>query len=314
MAKSRRNITNKGASLYNKILKEFTVINNQLPEDRRLSLSERRRYISKSIYPQYKGSSPSRVGKKAISVSIFQVLNTLAPKEECNPNYVSPSVYDDVDWFSLDEFIQEVLPKCINMKVSGSEFGDTKIFNTMNYTYEGSGVKSIIDGVRDYVENKSGGASFSGVKRLRKGKTNDGTPENYYIDMVLVLDDIPTSDLTPIIYNVPKEEKKVVTSVKKAILERVKQLNLKKKRRTNARKTARKNIAKITQINKRQRKSNNPKFKSKLSNEKEKQYVAMQRQLDNALNKGLLTQEQYDRFSLELTKRVLDNRKDGGLI
>jgi hypothetical protein len=40
----------------------------------------------------------------------------------------------------------------------------------------------------------------------------------------------------------------------------------------------------------------------------------MQRQLDKAFTKGLLTQEEYDKFSLELTKRILDNRKDGGLI
>ena len=314
MAKSRRNITNKGVSLYNKILKEFTEINNQLPIERRLSIEERRKYISERIYPQYKGTSPSRVSKGAINISVFQVLDTLAPKEECNPNYVSPSVYDDVEWFGLDEFISEVLPKCINMKVSAGQFGETKIFNTINYNYNRSGVRSIIDGVRDFVENESGGASFSGVKKLRKGKTNDGTPENYYIDMVLVLNDKPISDLQPIIYDVPKEERKVVKSVKSAILERVKQLNLKKKRRTNARKTARKNIAKITQINKRQKKSMNPKFKKKLATEKDKQYRAMQRQLDNAFNKGLLTQEQYDKFSLELIKKVLDNRKDGGLI
>jgi hypothetical protein len=102
--------------------------------------------------------------------------------------------------------------------------------------------------------------------------------------------------------------------VKNAILVRLKDLNLKKKRRKNARKTAIKNVNKLKQINKRQAKSNNPQFKNKLAIEKEKQLKAMQRQLDNSLRKGHLTQDQYDKFSLELLKRVLDNRKQGGII
>ena len=40
----------------------------------------------------------------------------------------------------------------------------------------------------------------------------------------------------------------------------------------------------------------------------------MQRQLDNALAKGNLTQDQYDKFSAELLIKTLDNRKFGGLI
>ena len=43
----------RGVSLYNKILKQFTKINNQLPEDRKVSLKDRRSYISKEIYPKF---------------------------------------------------------------------------------------------------------------------------------------------------------------------------------------------------------------------------------------------------------------------
>ena len=51
-----------------------------------------------------------------------------------------------------------------------------------------------------------------------------------------------------------------------------------------------------------------------MAQEKDRQYKSMQRQLDNAFNKGLLTQEQYDKYSAELLKKTLDNRRDGGLI
>lgn len=315
MANSRRNIKPKGITLYNKILKEFTKVNDKLPEDRKLSLSERRRYISERIYPQYKGTNVSRVGIKAINVSIVQVLDTIVPKEGCDVNYISPSVYSNVNWFELDDFIKEVLPKCIFIRLDAGDYGSTKIFNTLNYNYTKNGVKNIVDNIREYVNGNSGvDVSFTGEKKLRKGKTNDGTPENYYIDFLLVINSEPIREINPVIYNVPREERKKVTSVKNAILSRVKDLNLKKKRKTNARKTAKKNITKLKSINKKQQRSKNPKFKNKLAQEKERQYKAMQKQLDNAFNKGYLTQDQYDKFSAELLKKTLDNRRDGGLI
>jgi hypothetical protein len=313
--KPRKNIKRKGITLYNKILKEFTKVNNKLPEDRKLSLSERRRYISERIYPQYKGLAVSRVGVKAINVSIVQVLDTIVPKEGCDVNYISPSIYSNVNWFELDDFIKEVLPKCIFIKIDGGQYGNTNIFNTLNYNYTKNGVKNIVDNIREFVNGNSGlDVSFTGEKKLRKGKTNDGTTENYYIDFLLVINSEPIREINPVIFNVPKSEKKKVTSVKNAILSRVKDLNLKKKRKRNARKTAIKNIDRLKNINKRQQRSSNLKFKNKLSNEKDRQYKSMQRQLDNAFKKGLLTQEQYDKFSIELLKKTLDNRRDGGLI
>jgi hypothetical protein len=39
---------------YNRILKEFTKLNNKLPEDRKLSIQERRKIIKEKILPRYK--------------------------------------------------------------------------------------------------------------------------------------------------------------------------------------------------------------------------------------------------------------------
>ena len=315
MAKSRKNIKRKPTTLYNKILKEFTKINNTLPEDRKLSISERRRYIRENIYPQYKGTAPSRVGIKAINGSIIQVLDTIIPKEGCDVNYISPSIVANVNWFELDDFIRDVLPKCIFIKIDAGEFGSTKIFNTLNYNYTKNGIKGIVDNIREFVNNDSKlDVSFTGEKKLRKGKTNDGTTENYYLDFVLVINSEPIRPIDPIVYKLPKEEKKKEKSVRNAILTRVKDLTLKRKRKKNARKSAIKNIYKLSEINKRQKRSKNTNFKNKLAEEKDRQYKSMQKQLDNAFKKGLLTQEQYDKFSANLLIKTLDNRRNGGLI
>ena len=316
MAKSRKNITKpKKVTLYNKILKEFTKVNNQLPEDRKLSISDRRRYIREKIYPQYKGMSPSRVGIKAINKDILGVLETIIPQEGCDVNYISPSITADVSWFELDDFISSVLPKCIFIRIDASDFGTTRIFNTLNYNYSRNGVKKIVDNIRDFVNNDSGvDVSFTGVKKVKKGRANDGTPENYYIEFILVVNSEPQSTIDPIKFDVPKSEKKKVTSVKNAILSRVKELNLKKKRRKNARKSAIKDIQKIKNINKRVKQSRNPETKAKLFDQKIKEYNKMEKKLERALRKGNLTQEQYDRFNTELQIKIFEVKKRGGLI
>lgn len=305
----------RGVSLYNKLLKQFTVINNKLPEDRKVSLVDRRKYIKEKIYPQFKGDSAKRVSKANIDKSIEAVLNTIVPKEGCNVNYISPSVTADVSWYELDDFIRDVLPSCIFIRIDAGTYGQTKIFNTLNYNYLKNGVKAIVDNVREFVNNESSiDVSFTGNKKLRKGKTNDGTPENYYIDFIIVVNSEPIDNVEPVVFNLPKGEKKNVTSVKNAILARVKDLSNKKKRKKRARKTAVKNIQKIKSINVRQKRSVKPETKKKFALIKDAEYKKMRKQLDRDYNKGLLTDDQYKKFVQDLTVRIFDNRKNGGLI
>jgi hypothetical protein len=312
VAKKVRNI-NKGVRLYQKISKEFTKINNSLPEDRKVSLADRRKYISEKVYPQFKGIDPTKVGVKAIRKEIDGVISSIIPQEGCDPNVISPSVYADVMWFELDEFIKDVLPKCIFIRVDGDSAGKTKIFNTLNYDYQRSGVRDIIDKIRLEVKNSSS-ASFTGVKKLKPKKANDGTPENYFIDFILVINSVPTSSITPISYTLSTTQKKQVTSVRNAILSRVKDLSNKKKRRKNARKSAIKNIGEIKKKNKRLKKAKSPDFKQRLAFERLKEFLKAKKQIQTALNRGNLTQEQFDKFNADLDRLIEQVKKEGGII
>ena len=49
-------------------------------------------------------------------------------------------------------------------------------------------------------------------------------------------------------------------------------------------------------------------------NQKEKLFQNMIRQLENAFKKGLLTNEQFDKFKAEILVKVLTNREKGGII
>ena len=122
----------KKTSTYNRILKEFTKINNKLPEDRKLSIKERRAIIREELLPQYKGVPQYKLRVKAIKASILSAYDKIPPKEFCDINYLDPSDFGYVEWFSLDETISQLVPDCVYVKVSASEYGDTKIFNTRN--------------------------------------------------------------------------------------------------------------------------------------------------------------------------------------
>jgi len=311
----KKNIKTRGVTLYNKILKEFTKVNNSLPEERKLSLSDRRKYIKEKIYPQFKGNASTRVSVKDIKKEIVGVLDTIVPKEGCDVNFISPSIVANVGWFELDDFIRDVLPACIYISIDAGEYGKTKIFNTLNYNYTKNGVKKIVDNIRDFVNNDSGvDVTFTGEKRLRKGKTNDGTPENYYIEFILVVNSEPIKDINPILYNVPKSQKKQVTSVKNAILSRVKELGNKKKRRKRARRTAIKNISNVRKLAKRQVNAKTVDYKRKLAYKKIKEYNRAIKQIQSAYNKGNLTEDQYNRFINEINQLIIQVKKEGGII
>jgi hypothetical protein len=312
VAKKGKNINN-GARLYQKILKEFTRINNELPEDRRLSIQERRKYISERIFPEFKGTHPTKVGVKKIRKQVDSVLDTIIPKEGCDPNTLTPIAYTDIPWFDLDEQIRLVLPKCIYVRVDCDFIGQTKIFNTLNYDYKRSGLFKLLEKLREEVKNSSS-ASFQGVRRLRPKKTNDGTPENYFIDFVLTINNKPTKSIVPIEYKPTKEQKKTATSVRNVIISRIKDLGNKKRRRVNARKTAIKNIKEIKTKNKRLKNAKSEGYKKKLAYQRLKDYLKTKKQLLSAFNKGNLTKEQYDKFVAEVDNLIEIVKKQGGII
>lgn len=315
MPQKKKNIKTRGVSLYNKILKEFTKVNNSLPEERKLSLSDRRKYIKEKIYPQFKSNAPTRVSVKDIRKEIVGVLDTIVPKEGCDVNFISPSIVANVGWFELDDFIRDVLPSCIYISIDAGDFGKTKIFNTLNYNYTKNGVKKIVDNIRDFVNNDSGvDVTFTGQKKLRKGKTNDGTPENYYIEFILVVNSDPIKSIDPVLFDLPKSQKKQVTSVKNAILSRVKELGNKKKRRKRARRTAIKNISNVRKLAKRQVNAKTVEYKRKLAYKKIKEYNRAIKQIQSAFNKGNLTEDQYNRFINEINQLIIQVKKEGGIV
>ncbi len=285
---------------YNKILKEFTKINNKLPEERKLSISDRRKIIKEQIYPQYRGVPKYKIRIKELRSVIYREYEKVPPKEICDLNYIDISEYAYVEWFALDETISELVPNCVYVKVTAGEYGETRIFNTLNYSYGRAGVRSIVEAIRPDAENSSGKYIFGGYKKLRPRKRNDGTPENYYLDFVLFIIDRgglqdPQGDTESVQFNLPRtrDVRKKRTKIRNVIEQKIKSLKSKKDSRRRAKKTLERNITKFTKTVRSVNKAKKPTADRRAS--ARKQFNQTVKLLERYFAQGKLTQNQYDK-------------------
>ena len=299
----------KKTSTYNRILKQFTKINNKLPEDRKLSIKERRKIIREELLPQYKDVPQYKLRVKAIKASILSAYEKIPPKELCDINYLDPSDFGYVEYFALDVTISELVPDCVYVKVSAGDYGETKIFNTRNYEYGRRGVREIVENIRPDADNNSGRFIFTGYKKLRPRKRNDGTPENYYLDFVLFSVDAKGNetaygDAEQVDYEVPKtrENRKIKTKVNKIIELKIKELKAKKDSKRRAKTTLEKNIKQLQSLSKKANKR--PTRTSEF--QKYKQFNKTAELIEKYKAEAKITDKQYEKD----LQRILKNLND----
>ena len=223
----------KGIRLYNYLLKRLDEENKKLSKKQQLGIEKRRKIVSKQLYPKFKNEPNLTVG--LITTDLKTIVKAFPPQEICNPLYLSEAYLAFVEYYEIDNHIRTVLPDCLDVKVNAGYLGKTKVFNTRNYSYNGDGVRKIIENIRkELEENKSGMAYFSGVIKLKHRKKNDGTPTNYYVEYVLYINDNPEADDTPVNYDLPAKETKKVEKVKDYLAETFKTLQKEKRKRKRA--------------------------------------------------------------------------------
>jgi hypothetical protein len=227
----------KGIKLYNFLLRRLGEENKKLPNQQRLGINRRRQIVSKDLYPKFKNKA--KVLAREINSDLKRVVKSLPPKEICNPLYLSEAYLAFVEYYEIDNHIRTVLPDCLDVKVNGGQYGKTKIFNTRNYNYNSDGVKKIIENIReDLAKNQSGMGYFNGVVKLKPKKKNDGTPDNYYVEYILYINDQPEANDDPIDFDLPKTEQKKVDKVQDYLSDKFKTLQKEKRKRKRIAKKA----------------------------------------------------------------------------
>jgi len=285
-------------SLYNVILKEFTKINKKLPADRKVSIKDRRRIVKEQLVPQFQGTPTSRIRLRPLRAAINQAYEQIPPRELCDLNYIDvASQFAYVEWFSLDETITELVPDCVFVKVSGGDFGTTRIFNTRDYQYGREGVRGIVENIRPMAQNESGRYIFSGYQKLRPRKRNNGNPENYYLDFVLIEIDsqgreLPVAETESVRYEIPKdkETKKKKTKIKNLIEGKIKSLKQKREKKKRVKKTL---DTKIKTFGQTIKKLNKRKNQDKARQDAREQFLKALELLEKYKKEGKLTDKQY---------------------
>ena len=275
-----------------------------------MSIQERRKIIKEKILPKYKGKAKSAFKISIVKKSILREVQKIPPKEICNLNYLDLSTFAYVEWFSLDETLTQIVPDCVYIKVSAGPYGDTGIFNTRNYQYGRNGVRRIIESIRPDAENESGKFIFTGYKKLRPRKPNNGEGENYYLDFVLnVLDSrgnaAPQGDTDEVEFVVPRTRAslKKRKKIKNVIEDRLKTLKKQRDKKRRAKKTLLKNVTKFVKASQRTTKS---KKKAPAAVVRDKQFRHTAKLLDKYLAEGIITQYQYDKSLQRMMKEYTD--------
>lgn len=273
----------KGIKLYNFLLKRLGEANEKATSKQQLGITRKREIVSKQLYPKFKGKDKILLGD--INKEIRGVIKGLAPFEICNPLLLSEAYLAFVEYFEIDNHIRVVLPDCLDVRVNAGYLGKTKIFNTRNYSYNGDGVRKIIENIRkELTENKSGMAYFSGVVKVKPKRKNDLKPENYFVDYVLYINDVPEADDNPVEVDLPKRDLPKVEKVKDYLTIRFKELEKEKKKRKRAAKRAR------------------PKTEKELKEISTKQIQNAINSIKALLKAGLITREQFEAQKASLLK------------
>lgn len=237
MSKKRRAVKYsdlKGLKLYNFLLKRLGEENKKKPKLLQLGIRERRKVVSEQLYPPFKDVKPSA---GAINNLLKGVIKALPPNEACNPLYLSPAYLEAIEYYDIDNRLRNLLPDCVDVRVNAGSFGKTAIFNTRDYSYTASGVKRIVEKIRDALKsNFSGFASFSGIVKLKYNRPNDGVGINYFVDFILYLNDKTEVDDTPADVKLEAKAEKKKDKVRDYLSDRFDKLEKQKRKSQRERK------------------------------------------------------------------------------
>lgn len=298
MAKKQVNTIKPKETRYNRILKQFTAINNSLPEERKISLKQRRQIIKQYVLPQFNKVPDYKLRVRGIKSAILKEYDKLPakPLEACNLNFIDPSNYKEpIEFYDINNFFERTMPDCIYVKVSAGEFGETKIFNTRDYNYGRKGVQDITEKIRKRTDGKSGMGYYVGYQKLRPNKRNNGQSDSYYLDMILFLNDKPQGETLTQKFKLPKTAKiqRTKQKVQNLLDEKFKLLLKEKSSQKNAKRQIQKSINEIKDAKKKLKR--NP--ISKIAERQEtKALISFVDKIEKYYAQGKISKEKYDSY------------------
>jgi hypothetical protein len=290
-----KKIPKTGAGLYNLIIRQLTELNALQPYEKVLSYEQRRHLVKEIIYPYFKSLDKRKVTIKAIRAYILDELSKVKEAPERDVVLIDKAVYAIVQFFDLDNHIRDALPKGVFARANAGEYGRTPIFNTINYSYTGSGLRDLIEELRDIAVSKKAYPVWHGFLKTRPNHSDDGTPENYFIDYILAIDGKHMDDTTEAKFRPDKKVyKQKIKSIREIMQQNFKNKERKKIRRKNIDRRFTKERAELIRMAKRVAKN----FKNKqvtIASFKEKK-EALKQYVESAYHNNEISDRQYARY------------------
>lgn len=175
-------------SVYNHLLKETTKVNNRRPKDERIPIKERRRIVREVLLPKYEDTPIYKIRVGPVKELVQKEFKKL-PAEGWDVRIITGvdvGTFANIEYFDLDKKINDDIPYPVYVKVTAREYGETDIFKRSNYDYIESGVKDIVDAIREEASSESGTTFlFTGYAGVRPNRPDNGNPNNYYLDLIL---------------------------------------------------------------------------------------------------------------------------------
>lgn len=179
-------------NVYQRALKKFTQLNNQLPDGVEIPY-ERRIKFAQEISAKFKGKPKSSILQSDIQKQVDSTIRNIFPRnlDECNLAVAlssnAPWLENGFAYWQINSALED-LPKCIYVRVSAGIYGNTE-FYMLDYNYTESGVRDIVEAIRERIGSLKSGEEdtyyFSPVVQVFDGKENDGQASSYYLEYQL---------------------------------------------------------------------------------------------------------------------------------
>jgi hypothetical protein len=291
-------------NLYGKILTATKEYNESLPNKQQLT-NDLRRKIASTIYPEFRLKSLGRIRLADIRKAVKKNFTATAKDTIISPLAIPQQRLSGINYFEIDHEISQLVPECIDVIVEAGKFGTTKMFNTKDYNYERSGVKQIVENIRDTVKDKYDDAVFYGFKKLKDGKEDDLTPEHYYIHFVLNFNNVDLGDTSEAIYPTNKQvsgqEQK---SARKILNERLKNMKLDKASKRKLKREAKK-VAEFIEKEQEKKKKLNQQQKERKKKITIEQKLLQEKKITKSQQKTIREQSKtFDKNIKQANKRI----------
>jgi hypothetical protein len=204
---------------------------------------ELKEFVKTIVLPVFRGLNPRDVKVKDIRELVAESFTTTVASIYYNPIFIPVGDITGIMWADLDDYLDVDLRAVVDSQplrvdINAGIYGSTGIFNLQDYQYEATQVNEIYEGIREVIDNDSN-AEWNGRVMVRKGFTDDGNPDSYFLQFVLSANGAeiePTETLDESVgFEIPKETQAQRRARLKDVIARKKELASQRRKKSKER-------------------------------------------------------------------------------